>query len=111
MGGKAYEAYKVRNISETKVRVKVKTEIVPKKSLVDINPVRTKGNENVKETDLIGIPNEELLGRLKDPTTTKKEKQKIRSHLKAYQEINKQKTRGKKKSKNKSKNKGKSKHK
>ena len=85
----------------------MKTEIVPKKSLVDINPVRTKGNENVKETDLIGIPNEELLGRLKDPTTTKKEKQKIRRHLKANDQINQQENRGKKKSKGKSKNKGK----
>lgn len=111
LGGKAYEAYKVRNISETKVRVKVKTEIVPKKSLVDINQVRTKGNENVKETDLIGIPEEELLERLKDPTTTKKESQKIRRHLKAKKQINKQKNRGKNKSKGKSKNKSKGKHK
>ena len=111
LGGKAYEAYKVRNISETKVRVKVKTEIVPKKSLVDINPVRTKGNENMKETDLIGIPEEELTRRLNDRSTTKKEKQKIIRHLKANKLRDLNKNRGKNKSKGKSKSKSKGKHK
>ena len=108
LGGQAYEAYKVRRISQTQVRVKVRVKVSLLKKRLE---VRTKGNENVLDTGLLGVPDDELVRRLNDPNTSNKEKQRIRRHLKGKDRINQNKNRSKHKSKKKGNKKPKNKRK
>ena len=98
IGGQAQEVYKVRNVSQTQVRVKVHVKVSLLKKRLE---VRTKGNENVKDTGLTGLSIDELFKRLRDPNTSNEDRKKIRAHLKAKEKINTRKVRNKAKSKKK----------
>ena len=67
--------------------------------------VRTKGNENVKDTGLEGVPLDELKRRYNDPNTSNQEKKRIERHLKGKDQRNRRKNRSKHHSKKKIKNK------
>lgn len=102
VGGKAYEAYKVRRISQTQVRVKVRVKVNLMRKRLE---VRTKGNENMRETGLTGVSSDEISRRLNDPNTSAKEKQRLIRQQKADKKRNHKKNRSKNKSKGKSKKK------
>ena len=108
IGGKLYEVYKVREDSATQVSVKVKKKPSSKSRVSYMNGyyVRTKGNENLRDTGLIGVDAEEIKRRLKNPNISKREKQRLVTAEKALKLRNQQKNRNNAKSKKKGGKKG-----
>ena len=69
------------------------------KERVRIKKVKTKGNENQRDSGLVGVSDAQIKEKLKDPTISKKEKRRLQKEEKARKLRNQRKNRGKNKSK------------
>lgn len=73
--------------------VVVVTVVVAEAVTDNIEYAKTKGKENQRDTGLIGVSDDEIADRLKDPNTSKKEKQRLQKEQKARGNRNKNKRR------------------